>query len=367
MTTTTVAYVGLDHLHRDPYFALIDALPVELVASCEPNEAFDVASLRPDPERPDEVAVGDLDMGQMVADVPLYRDPEAMFSEVDADVAWVALSNRDTPGVVEAAVDAGLDVFSEKPMARTAADLEPVAKRADERGVSVGVNYFYRTHPTAIDLRDLLGDGVLGDLLAVEARYMGSTLGMRDTSHFIYDAAASRGGALQWLGVHWIDLLLWILDDPIDRVCAQVSRRTPGVDIEDAATLQFETHSGATGTYQTGYSLRETTKDSSFRVYGTDGHAASTLGRGPDPVELDLYSTATDWSGAPTRRIAYDYAYDRFPAWGDATLRFFEQVVEAFDAGERPPADVEDALQVLRVLDAAYASAETGGWVETGL
>lgn len=366
MGSISIGYFGLDHIHRDPFFQLFDIVDAEITAVCEPNETFDVESLKTMTDRPDGLDTEGLDVASVLSDVPLYRDPIELIEEEEVDLVWLALPSRDAPRVIEAAIREGIDVMSEKPIARTAVELAPIAEKAAARDVKVGVSYFNRGHPAVRDLREYAEEGFFGDVLTIDSRFFASKLTHRDTSSFVYDEAASRGGALQWLGVHWIDLLMWVLDDPVTRLNAQSTTVTGTVDVEEGMCLQFETQSGAIGTFQTGYYLGTATKDTKLNVYGSDGRAHTSAWRG-DPVKLDLRSYDEEWRSAPERCTTYDLAYDRFPAWGNLALDFFEECLEAFADGGALPADIHDAVRVLRVLDAAYESAATGAWVETGL
>lgn len=366
MTDLEIGYIGLDHLHRDPYFQLFDIVGAELTCVCEPDESFQLESLTAMSDRPDDLAIEGVDVGDMLADATMYRDPLELLEREDIDLAWLSLPNRDTPEVVEAAVDRDIHVMSEKPMARTADELETAAGKARDRDVVVGVSYFNRGHPGVRELRSLASEGFFGDVRTVDARFLASKLAVRDTSSPVYDADASGGGALQWLGVHWIDHIMWVLEDPIVRVSARATHNVEDLDIEDGMTLQFELESGGIGTFQTGYYLGGTRKDTALDIYGTEGRARTGAWRG-DPVELDLHSYADEWMGAPKRTIAYDLSHDRFPSWGNLALDFFTAFFESLDGDVEPPADIDDALRVLEVLDAAYESAETDQWVDTGL
>jgi len=365
MTRTKIGYIGLDHHHRDPYFQVIDQLPAELIAVCEPNEDFDVDSIAAVQDRPDAISSEDLDVGSMIDNAAVYRDPEELIATEDVDVVWLTLPNRDTPAVIESAIDEGVHVLSEKTAARTAGDLEPLADRTEETGVTVGVTYFYRTHPAAKEMRQLNQEGFFGDVWSIESRYIGSKLAMRNTSHFEYDKEASRGGVLQWLGVHWIDLIMYILDEPITRVNAR-TRNYAGAEIEDGAAVQFEMASGTIGTFQNGYYLESPEKDSTFAIYGSDGTARSSVTKGEEPISLELSSYSEEWMGAPDRTIDFDLAYDELPSWGDTVLEFFQKFFDAIESDEQVPADIRDGVAVLKVLDAIYESAETGEWVDTG-
>ncbi|MDX1745275.1 MAG: Gfo/Idh/MocA family oxidoreductase [Halobacteriales archaeon] len=363
--STRVAYIGLDHHHRDPYLTIAASLPVDIVAVCEPGEDVDPSTLTALSDRPDEITTEGTDIAAMVADATAYSDPETLFAEADVDVVWITYSNDAVPGIVAAAVEAGVDVISEKPLARTAADLEPVATAATDRGVTVAPSYFYRRNPVAMDLHDWVTEGFFGDIWSVDGRFVGSQLGYRDTDHYIYDAARSRGGALQWIGLHWMDMMMYILDEPITRVNAQ--RSDPDtVDVEDGMTLQFETASGVMGTFQTGYYLSDRGKDTHLGLYGTDAQAWTPVHdnahTGPGAVPLQVFASHDDWTGAPKRTTQYELGYDRFPAWGDFVRDYFAAFFAGRESGD-VPADVHDALRMLRVLDAAYVSAESDRWV----
>ncbi|RBI60462.1 gfo/Idh/MocA family oxidoreductase [halophilic archaeon] len=344
---TNIAYIGLDHHHCPAYLKSIAQLDAEVTCACEPSG---------DP------TPADLDG---VDDVAFYRDPDRLLAEEDVDLVWVTLSNRDTPAVLRSAVERDVDVFTEKPAARTATELESVAEAARDSSSTVGVSYTWRGHPVSRRLRDLADAGFFGAVDAFDARFVASALDARDTDHYLFDGPASRGGIVQWLGVHWLDLVPWMLDDPIVRVNARTSASTPTVDVEDGAALQIETESGAIGTLTCGYFLRQGRYDTHIAVYGDRGRSewdpmGKTFGfDGETTLELD--SADDGWASTPHRSETYEY--DGTPGYGGKWgLEFFEEYFAARNGVCDPPATLEDALTVLRVLDATYESAETGEW-----
>lgn len=346
--TTTIGYIGLDHHHREQYLDSIDQLDAEVTAVADSHTT------------PDALGIDRL------VDVPFYVDPTELLDNADIDLIWVTLSNRATPPIIEAAVEHGIDVFTEKPAARTAADLEPIAARTRTSDATVGVSFIWRMHPISRRLCELVESGFFGAVRNFDLRFMASQLSTRNTDHYLFDAAESRGGIVQWLGVHWLDLLPWVLGDPIVRVNASMTAGTRGVDVEDAATLQFETKSGAIGTQTCGYLLREGRYDTAIDVYGDDGRSrwdpmGETFGfDGETALELD--SSTDDWASTPHRQFIHDYepTSGYGGRWG---LDFFERFLTACRGDATVPADLDDLLTVLRVLDAAYESAATDDWV----
>lgn len=366
--SVNVGYIGIDHHHRDPYFAIASGLDVDITAVCEPGRRIDLENLAAMDDRPDEITTEGQQVADLVAGAMVYEDPYRLVADSGIDVVWITYRNDTTPSIVETAVDHGVHVISEKPIGRTAADLETVARRANEANVTISPTTFYRKNPIAMDLRDRVQDGFFGDIWTIQGRFNASQLDYRNTTHYIYDEETSRGGALQWIGPHWVDMMPWILDDPITKVNAQLHDAAE-VDVESGAVLQFETAGGTLGTYHTGYYLNERGKDTHLGVYGSDAQARTPIHHDSlqhEPtVPLELTAGDSDWSGAPRRTIEYEFTYDRFPAWGDYVQDYFEAFFEGYATGD-VPATVDDAVQLLRVLDAAYESDNRGEWVNVG-
>ncbi|MFB6173085.1 MAG: Gfo/Idh/MocA family protein [Halobacteriales archaeon] len=338
-----VGYVGLDHPHRDAYLDLLADRDATVTCACEPDDSFDA---------------GDVDL-----DVPLYRDPGDLLAAEAVDAVWVTLPNRDTPAVVADALAAGVDVFAEKPMARTADDLEPVAEAAADSAATLAVAYANRAHPAARALRERLRAGVLGELRAVEARLVATTLDGRlaGPGRYTYRADASRGGILQWLGCHWLDLIEWATGDPIERVAAGTFA-ADATDVEAGMVLQWEAASGALGSLSCGYHL-DARKDTTLRIYGEEGRATTSLIAGEHYTGETRLTVERHGGGpAPRREIVYDHE----PASGYLG-RVGGAFVDAFFAacrGEREtPAGLGAARRTLAVMDAAYEAAATDEWV----
>jgi predicted dehydrogenase len=346
---TRIGYVGLDHHHCTPYLRSLAQLPVDVTAACEPTAAFDVDSV-------DELG-----------DVPVYREPEALLDEADVDAIWVTLPNRATPAVAEAALARDIDVFTEKPAARTANELEPLLDAEAGSNATMCVSYPWRAHPIARDLRERADAGFFGDLQSFEARFFASAVDHRDADHYLFDRTASRGGILQWLGIHWLDLFQWLFDEPIVRVTTTAVEDDPAVDVEDGAAVLFETASGTVGSLQAGYYLGEDQYDTYVGAVGSEARCSwDPIGRefGFDgETTLDLERTDGSWDGAPHRTVTYDYS--PAPGYGgEWGRRFIEQFLHARqDDSVAVPVGIADAHDVLRLLDAIYAAAGSDRWV----
>src|SRR5690606_23528514 len=151
-----------------------------------------------------------------------------------------------------AALERGLAVFCQKPLARTAGEARDVIDAARNADRNLGVDYSYRWTFGARILRRLADSGSLGAVRSVEAVFHNA---YGPDKAWCYDPVQG-GGALLDLGVHMVDLVLWILGGPaVENVSGAASRAgaandevtggepTDGVD--DFAHLQLRLAGGA--------------------------------------------------------------------------------------------------------------------------
>jgi predicted dehydrogenase len=307
-----------------------------------------------------------VDASDIERDIPIYEDMETLLEREAIDALWMTLPNSETPRGLTLAADHGVDVYAEKTLARTADELAPVIEKVEDAGILVVTGYQNRAKAIPREIRDQIQTDLFGDLRSIEARMIASQISRyRDPSEYVHDAEKSRGGILQWLGCHTVDLINFMLDETIDRVNAQVDFGTRGVDVEDGATVQFElAESGALGTLQAGYYVRD--YDTYMGIHGSDGRAVwsgSDTPANKDVLEMESYSD--NWPVAPRRTIEFDY--DDAPGYGGTVgLNYMRNFLEQVNNSNPDPelnATIFDSFRVLQFLDAAYESAQSDEWV----
>lgn len=150
-----------------------------------------------------------------------------------------------TPSALHAAqsiraLDAGVAVFCQKPLGRTAAETRAVVAAARAADRLLGVDLSYRFTAGMVAIRDLVRRGELGRIFAVELVFHNA---YGPDKPWFYDAAQSGGGCVIDLGVHLVDLALWVLGgDPVRAVSARLlhkGRPLPEGGVEDFAIAQF--------------------------------------------------------------------------------------------------------------------------------
>jgi predicted dehydrogenase len=171
-------------------------------------------------------------------------------SLLDADLDGIVIA---TPSALHAdqavaALERGLAVFCQKPLARTAAETRRVIDAARAADRLLGVDLSYRHTVGAERIRDLVRAGELGSIYAADLVFHNA---YGPDKPWFRDPALSGGGCVIDLGIHLVDLALWMLDFP--PVVAATSRLYAGGkplgdasrQVEDFAVARLDLETGA--------------------------------------------------------------------------------------------------------------------------
>jgi predicted dehydrogenase len=139
-----------------------------------------------------------------------------------------------------AALDKGKAVFCQKPLGRNARETAQVVEAAEENDLLLGLDLSYRYTEAAQKLREVIQSGELGEIFHMELVFHNA---YGPDKSWYYDKKLSGGGCVVDLGIHLVDLALWLSDFPeVSNVSSQLfSKGQPLEDgqIEDFATAQF--------------------------------------------------------------------------------------------------------------------------------
>jgi UDP-N-acetyl-2-amino-2-deoxyglucuronate dehydrogenase len=274
-----------------------------------------------------------------------YDDYRAMFTGEDLDAVYLAVPHDLHLEMARAAVEAGLHVLLEKPLAHTLAEGEEIVRLVEQAPVRVGINYQYRYDPGCYALAMAARRGELGAL------YYGRCNVPWQRAHAYFEsgpwrgqAARAGGGTLLTQGSHALDVLLWAMGSP-PRAASGVTARFkfPQVEVEDTALGIVELENGAL--IQISSSMAASPEQPvTFALYGERGTA--------------LYRTGTL---ARVRFRGVRVKRQHPPAWG---LHPLQRSLAAFCAwvteGRPYLTPAGEALPVLAAVDALYRSARTG-------
>jgi predicted dehydrogenase len=193
----------------------------------------------------------DMDLARRIAASHAGAKPlDSLQAALDLDIDGVVLA---TPtGMHEAqalaALERGVAVFCQKPLAATSAGAERVIASAARANRLLGVDFCYRHVNGMAQLRERLAAHAYGEILSVDLTFHNA---YAPSAGWSRDPQLAGGGCLLDLGVHLLDLLAWLQDFPSfevesARLFAQGRERAPGVRTpEDLVFAQLRQDDGA--------------------------------------------------------------------------------------------------------------------------
>ncbi|QXD14646.1 Gfo/Idh/MocA family oxidoreductase [Rhodocaloribacter litoris] len=191
--------------------------------------------------RNEPVAVASRDAERAAAfartwDLPkAYGSYEDLLADPDIDVVYVPLPNHLHVPWTLRAVAAGKHVLCEKPMALTPADVDAVARAADEAGVVVAEAFMYRHHPRTRRIRELIAGGALGELHLVR----GAFTFVLDRPNDVRWRPEWGGGSLWDLGCYPVSFTRHVVGAEPEAVFAWQVLGPTGVDVSFTGQMRF--------------------------------------------------------------------------------------------------------------------------------
>lgn len=300
---------------------------------------------------------------QVARDHPAARmlsSADRLWERDDHDLVVIATPNEAHLPLATAAVDHGLPVVVDKPLAVTAAPAEQLVRRAQRAGVLLTVFQNRRWDSDHLTLRRLLDGGHLGDVLRYESRFERWRPSPKPGSWRETLSPVQGGGLLLDLGSHLVDQALTLFG-PVSEVYAEVDGRR-GLAADDDVFIALRHASGTIShlrasavTAAPGPRLRVLGSEAAFVVTRLDSQEDRLRdGERPD--------TVADWGVEPEAhrgRLVTGDASVPVPGERGDWARFYALLAAALRDGGPPPVDPGDAVAALRVLEDARRSAAT--------
>ncbi|MFO7898083.1 MAG: Gfo/Idh/MocA family oxidoreductase [Planctomycetota bacterium] len=172
-----------------------------------------------------------------LADVPEVEDYREVLGEVDAVVIMSPHSFHHEQ--ILAALDRGLHVLCEKPLACTVAHAKEIVAQVRETGLVLQIAYQRRTWPAIRYIHDQIRSGGLGTLqfISIVLTQAWFTL---TTGTWRQDPTLSGGGELNDSGSHVMDSLIWFAGGLPRQVAAFLHNRGTPVDIDSAINARWD-------------------------------------------------------------------------------------------------------------------------------
>lgn len=345
-----VGIVGLAHLHPRLYMPLFTPeTGIRAQAVVEENDELREAFCR--------------DFG-----LPGYASLGEMLKKEQLDLAAIFLPHDRCPDAAVKCAARGLHLMVEKPVAADARGVTRIVNAARKAGVRFTTGYCWRLHPVARELKRLIAAGALGEVIGAEGRCAAGRIERYVSGHaaWMLDRRRSGGGPLFNLGVHWIDLFRWLLDDEAAEVSGRSVTIDPRYNIEDNSFAHVRFSRGAILALDVSYTVPDAYphgRDLYVAVRGTKGVVSWAPAFEGERDTLNICSDAPEYRGAPNRGVSFQIT----PTPGYAGFMGREYVRAFADAilhESEPPITGRDALAAIKIVEAVYRSDAEKRWVK---
>ncbi len=320
-----VAFIGLNHWHAPFYMEGMQMADYPIAAVAD--RAPEMVEFR--------AKAGN-------CDAPRYTDYEKMLAEVKPDFIFAHAPHDEMTELAEWLVDHDLPFHMEKPMGLSWRKLAAVAQKANEKKLWNAVALVSRQYGIIQRLREM------GDDIGKVGRYYYALLAGPPVRYpdwkceWMLQPQRTGAGPLWNFGAHVIDLFLLLGGSPVVEVEANWTHHIHDLQIEDLCTIRMRNAEGVVGIGEVSY----TTPEGYERFFS---------------LSTDRLQVCTQTLGKGTIK-RFDGKHEEVdgPEFGDVYPLQTRDVLERFERGAEPPADINDMVATLRVMEAAKQSAQSG-------
>jgi predicted dehydrogenase len=346
--TLKVAIIGVGGIARTHIPGWEASEYTEVVAGCDINP--DILSM----------------WGKAQGVTKLVTDPAELFADPDIDIIDICTPNMYHTPLAVAAMEAGKDVLCEKPLAPTPEDIRKMIAARDSSGRMLMTAQHFRFKGVSQAMKTEIETGTLGDVYHARS-WMLRRSGLPVRPTFIYKQHSGGGPCID-IGVHILDLTLWLMGHPKPVAVSGVARTAlahhegafsgwgkhlvpQDMDVEDFAAAFVRFENGATLVLEVSWLLHHDVEGENAKVwlYGTEGGC-----EWPNAAFMETnYETQQLYNRELklTRDVMEPHALE--------CVEFARAVVEGLPS----PVPAEESLYVQTILDGIYRSQESGGEV----
>lgn len=283
----------------------------------------------------------------------VYAAYRELLEDPDVDVVSICAPTVVHHPATMAAAAAGKHVLCEKPVSLSLDLAQEMIDACERAGVVLSVGHQLRSHGAADRAKSLIVSGELGEITYIRLRQAHDWGGGPVRESFSTKASAG-GGTLLDNGCHLADLARFLGGDVAEVYC-RVANRKFSIEVEDTAQVSLRFRSGALGSIEVAWTA--TGWEEGFWAYGTEGALEYTNRDGAYELRHRLrVSPHTAWGEPDLIRYSFGGAKPHH--------RHVQAFVEAVRGQRSVLCSGSDGMEAVRLILAAYRSAETNAPVE---
>lgn len=295
------------------------------------------------------------------------------------DAVSIVTPNHLHGPIAEAFLAHGIHVICDKPMTATLAQAEALASAAAKSKASFFLTHNYTGYPMIRQARQMVADGVLGDIRIVQADYLQDWLSEApapDNKQAAWrtDPAQAGGGAIGDIGTHAFNLMRFVSGEKVKTLSATLRSHVAGRTVDDDARVALQFESGAQGHVWASQVAIGNENNLTLAIYGSKG-ALTWAQETPNILwhtQLGELPQKITRGGAHVHPAAS--AVTRIPAghpegYLEAFATLYREAADVIANGKgqgayTAPLGLEEGLEGVRFVDACQRSSKDGAaWV----
>lgn len=327
-----VAIVEASHWHIPLYLTALDAPGIDVVAVSDRENA----------------------KGREISarfDAKLYESYKQLLDREQIDFAFAFGRHSEMAQIGEELVRRKIPFTLEKPCGVCADEVARLRRKAEAAGVYVAVPFIFRISDFLAAVTEIEGR------MPADFNHLQFRFNVGPPSRYVaagaawmLDPAVAGGGSTINVATHFIDLFRSLTGKEVTSVSAQMHARTHNGAVEDYSLVTLSTKDGVIGLVESGYGF-PSTPDEQREFSFTLGSVRHYLRSGTDQIEYRERNDPASGTRSRSVRLNTDVYYPIF----------VEKVLAEYKGGKPSIAGLRDAEAMMRIMDAAYASARQGG------
>ncbi|MBQ9859915.1 MAG: Gfo/Idh/MocA family oxidoreductase [Clostridia bacterium] len=288
-----------------------------------------------------------------------YTNEADLLADPNIDAVYIASPVVHHARQAMAAADAGKHILIEKPLAITAEEGQKVVDYCAAKGVKMAAGLMMRYGAYVQAMKQAVAEGKIGKPVSAYSQF---TCWYPDMpGNWRQNKKDGGGGCLMDMGVHCIDLLQYIMGSEVKEVAAFHDTQTFKYEVEDSSTVMLRLENGCQCVVQTNFNIPDEAAKWRVELFGDQGRLLGDNVIGQiDGGELDAmflgeqggYNAQQDTNVATGSAIEVEF--------GNMYTREVASFSDSILNGTPVEVPAQQAVQVQRVMEAAYRSAENG-------
>ena len=284
-----------------------------------------------------------------------YTDYKKMLEENELELVSIATESGKHAAIALDAIDAGVSVIIEKPMAMNIADAEEIIKRAAEKHVKVSACHQNRFNVAIQEVRKAIEGDRFGKLshASINVRW--------NRNKGYYDQAPWRGtweedgGCLMNQCIHGIDLLRWMMGDEVVEVYGATRQQFHDyLEAEDVGVAVVKFKNGAIGTIEGTTNVYPQNLEETLYLFGENG---TVKVGGKSTNTIDVWDFKDETSEDQKNKGLEEETSN---VYGNGHTSLFADVIEAIKEDRAPYVDGVAGRNALEMVLAIYKSQKEG-------